>query len=259
MNAKTKTFPSREEADRLAKESMLRQMSGNPDESLASRRSEPNLFHSIPSDRKTALEDRVQDVLTKLGELEAELRKLRSDFPALEGPTLGFHALGAQAFGLVSKIDEQLLDWPVAEVVVHEGITDSNLPALQRAHQAAFTAERAAVELNGRLSGPKGKIRRRDDLSFTRRDDQDRLINWYVDPAQRARYWENGKAIGKAWFGEVRKLAKHNPAGAFDALRFGCCDMSGSGGEEAGFIEAFAQAAIAGILAHPEGIPEITT
>jgi hypothetical protein len=179
MNANTKTFPSHEEADRLAKESWLRQMSGNPDGSL---------------------------------------------------------------------------------VVAHEGLTDSNLPALQRDHQAAFTAERTAFELNGRLSGPKGQIRRRDDLSFTRRDAQDRLINWHVDPAQRAVYWENGKAIGKVWFEEVRKLAKHNPKKAFDALRFGCCDMSRSGyGEEAGFMEAFAQAAIAGILAHPEGIPEITT
>jgi hypothetical protein len=100
-------------------------------------------------------------------------------------------------------------------------------------------------------------IRSRDDLSFTERDSNGALLHWY--PGSRARLYADGMETGKAWFAEVAELARHAPHEALYALRWAYRAMDQHGhGEEEGFMAEFARAALAGILAHPDGcFPEI--
>jgi hypothetical protein len=116
---------------------------------------------------------------------------------------------------------------------------------------------------SGHIAPPGKKIRTairsRDDLSFTERDSNGCLINWYIQPGLRARHHSDGMEAGKAWFAKVIELARHAPDKALSALRWAYRAMDQHGhGEEEGFMTEFARAALAGILAHPDGcFPEI--
>lgn len=115
----------------------------------------------------------------------------------------------------------------------------------------AFDALRPAAEPPARPALPKRVIRSRDDLSFTRRDARGLLVNWCV--AERAGSWHEQVSIGQAWFAEVLELARRDPEEAYHALLFAGCSRAllehWNQGHEQGFLEVFAQFAIAGMLA----------
>lgn len=52
---------------------------------------------------------------------------------------------------------------------------------------------------------PKRRIRRRDDLSFTRRDEMGRMINW--EPPRAPNSWHKAYGIGEEWFMEMAAQA----------------------------------------------------
>ncbi len=94
-------------------------------------------------------------------------------------------------------------------------------------------------------------IRTRDDLSFTKRDDAGRLINWprynYGLPAD----WEKGIAC---FDGEVTELAAYDETEAFHAIQFAIVGMGGrSTSLEIGFIDRVARAAVIGLRAMRNG------
>jgi hypothetical protein len=90
-------------------------------------------------------------------------------------------------------------------------------------------------------------IKSRDDLSFTVRDVEGRLINWPRNNPGVAADWQKGIQFFES---EVRGLASHDETEAFDAIRFA---LSGMGGRytclEIGFIERVALAAMVGLRA----------
>jgi len=94
-------------------------------------------------------------------------------------------------------------------------------------------------------------IKSRDDLSFTVRDVEGRLINWPRNNPGVAADWQKGIDFFEC---EVRDLATHDETEAFDAIRFA---LSGMGGRytclELGFIERVALAAMVGIRALRDG------
>jgi hypothetical protein len=97
----------------------------------------------------------------------------------------------------------------------------------------------------------------RNDLSFTSRDAEGRLHNWAVRHNQNDN-WHDGILIGKRYFAEVAALARYSEKEAFDAIRFAmnASDWSSRGwGEEQGFSEALAAAAIAGLRVLRNGAP----
>ena len=88
-------------------------------------------------------------------------------------------------------------------------------------------------------------IRTRDDLSFTKRDDAGRLINWplynYGVPAD----WEKGIAC---FDGEVTELAAHDETEAFWAINAALVGMCGRCTSlEGAFIDRVARAAVLGL------------
>ena len=88
-------------------------------------------------------------------------------------------------------------------------------------------------------------IQTRDDLSFTRRDTEGRLINWPTNNPGVSADWAKGVAYFEK---EVADLAENNETGAFHAIEFA---ITGMGGHytclEFGFAEAIARAAILGL------------
>lgn len=124
--------------------------------------------------------------------------------------------------------------------------------------QGATTPQPAQPALPPRLP-----IRTRDDLSFTQRDSEGRLINWAV-PHDPQGDWPQGVELGQRYFEEVASLAKHNERAALQALEFAIgtdwtpppgSDWWGGGwGIECGFAKALAQAAILGLKASREGL-----
>ncbi|WP_300334013.1 hypothetical protein [Accumulibacter sp.] len=107
-------------------------------------------------------------------------------------------------------------------------------------------------------------IMSRDDLSFTRRDDAGRLINWSVthEPLED---WGSKHAVGQSYLAEIAELAEHSELEAYNAVRFalsGSCDFrrgesttfgNTGWGEECGFAEAIARAVIDGLRARNGG------
>ena len=115
----------------------------------------------------------------------------------------------------------------------------------------AFDALQAAAVPPGRRALPRRVIRSRDDLSFTRRDARGALVSWCVE--SRAGSWHEQVSIGQEWFAEVLELARRDPEEAYHALLFAGCSRAllanWNQGHEQGFLEVFAQFAIAGMLA----------
>ena len=75
----------------------------------------------------------------------------------------------------------------------------------------------------GAMSNPtapvaRKRIRNRDDLSFTRRDEAGRLVNWKETPTDGS--WHRAYGVGETWFAEIVELARHRPNEACQAMRF---------------------------------------
>lgn len=90
------------------------------------------------------------------------------------------------------------------------------------------------------------RIRSREDLSFTRRDNMGRLINWFPPTNEQGGYdWYEAYAIGQAWFAEVVALANNNPEEAYYSLAYATKLMAGYArdvdSQGLGFVEGFFQ------------------
>lgn len=97
---------------------------------------------------------------------------------------------------------------------------------------------------------------RRDDLTFTARDEGGRLSNWLPGERTSEAKWSDGLERGRARFNEVDKLAEHDEHEAFNAIRFALTTPTWcpGWGEEAGFADSLAAAAIIGMYAVREGL-----
>jgi len=104
---------------------------------------------------------------------------------------------------------------------------------------------------------PPRRIRKREDLSFTARDSEGRMLNWFVP--SRTNQWHEHVGIGEEWFAEVVELAKHDPSEAFDALRFAgdALVRTWNWGHETGFMTAFARWAVAAMIEHKGVAPSV--
>ena len=107
------------------------------------------------------------------------------------------------------------------------------------------------------------RIRSREDLSFTRRDNMGRLINWFPPTNEQGGYdWYEAYAIGQAWFAEVVALANNNPEEAYYSLAYASKLMAGYArdvdSQGLGFVEGFfstmARYTLAGIVQYPQGV-----
>jgi len=99
-------------------------------------------------------------------------------------------------------------------------------------------------------------VKSRDDLSFTVRDGEGRLINWPRNNPGVAADWQKGIDFFEC---EVRDLANRDETEAFDAIRFALCGMGGRYTcLELGFIERVALAAMVGLRALREGAQPFT-
>lgn len=107
------------------------------------------------------------------------------------------------------------------------------------------------------------RIRSREDLSFTRRDNMGRLINWFPPTNEQGGYdWYEAYAIGQAWFAEVVALANNNPEEAYYSLAYATKLMAGYArdvdSQGLGFVEGFfstmARYTLAGIVQYPKGV-----
>ncbi|WP_085730382.1 MULTISPECIES: hypothetical protein [unclassified Pseudomonas] len=99
-------------------------------------------------------------------------------------------------------------------------------------------------------------IRSRDDLSFTVRDVEGRLVNWPRNNPGVAADWQKGIDFFEC---EVRDLANHDETEAFNAIRFALVGMGGrTTNLELGFIERVALAAMVGIRALRDGAQPFT-
>lgn len=110
---------------------------------------------------------------------------------------------------------------------------------------------------------PKNQIKTRDDLSFTKRDEEGRLINWSLSH-DKGDLWGETYALGQRFMDEIAELAMHNEREAYLAIQFALSGQefrhgaethfSNSGwGQECGFVEAIARAAIDGLRRRSEG------
>lgn len=111
----------------------------------------------------------------------------------------------------------------------------------------------------------KKRIRSREDLSFTKRDAEGRLINWHLDH-DRYEKWGPLYEVGQAFLNqEIAELAAHDEREAYYAVM---CALSGSHefrrgptthfgnsgwGQECGFAEAIARAVVEGLRARRDG------
>ncbi|MHC8321227.1 hypothetical protein ACYZT4_11085 [Pseudomonas sp. GB2N2] len=94
-------------------------------------------------------------------------------------------------------------------------------------------------------------IRTRDDLSFTSRDDQGRMVNWPRNNPGVAADWEKGKTF---FDHEVSALAAFDETEAFEAIQFAITDMCRRCTcLEIGFAERVAAAAVLGLRAMRNG------
>ncbi|MBH3408770.1 hypothetical protein I5P86_27265 [Pseudomonas glycinae] len=99
-------------------------------------------------------------------------------------------------------------------------------------------------------------IKSRDDLSFTMRDVEGRLINWPRNNPGVAADWQKGIDFFEC---EVRDLANHDETEAFNAIRFALVGMGGrTTNLELGFIERVALAAMVGLRALRDGAQPFT-
>lgn len=91
----------------------------------------------------------------------------------------------------------------------------------------------------------------RDDLSFTKRDDCGRMVNWPQNNPGVAADWEKGIAFFDS---EIAELSANDERAAFHAIQFAVLSMGGHYTcLEIGFAESIARAAILGLRAIRNG------
>lgn len=106
-------------------------------------------------------------------------------------------------------------------------------------------------------------IRTRDDLSFTKRDEMGRMINWWLED-KTSDFWWVKYEIGRKLMEEIVELATYDEREAYNAVRFAIteCEFehgpdsnfsSRGRGQECGFAEAVARAVIDGLRRKREG------
>lgn len=104
---------------------------------------------------------------------------------------------------------------------------------------------------NQPTSTNKAPITSRDDLSFTERDAEGRMINWPRNNPGVAADWEKGIGFFDV---EIAELAGVDETEAYDAI---ACAIRSMGGRytclEIGFSEAVARAAVLGLRAIRNG------
>ncbi len=94
----------------------------------------------------------------------------------------------------------------------------------------------------------------RDELSFTSRDSAGRMVNWPQNNPGIASDMEKGAAFFDS---EIASLASQSERDAFNAIRSAITDMGGRYTcLELGFAEAVARAAVLGLRARNNGLPE---
>lgn len=97
----------------------------------------------------------------------------------------------------------------------------------------------------------QAKIKSRDDLSFTKRDAEGRMINWPIKNPGVANDWEKGIGFFDV---EIAELAGVDETEAYDAI---ACAIRSMGGHytclEIGFSEAVARATVLGLRAIRNG------
>jgi hypothetical protein len=97
----------------------------------------------------------------------------------------------------------------------------------------------------------KAQITTRDDLSFTQRDSEGRLINWPRNSPGVAADWQRGLGF---FDDEVCGLASLDETEAYNAIRFAIAGMGvHSTNLEIAFIDRAARAAILGMRSMREG------
>ncbi|MGD1827911.1 Bro-N domain-containing protein [Chromobacterium violaceum] len=135
-------------------------------------------------------------------------------------------------------------------------VTHEVLPTIRKSGKYESPAKPEAAPSNApRLPGRRSGSR--DELSFTVRDSEGRLLNWFVP--SRTNNWHEGVGIGQAWFDEIVSLARRNPKEAYDAMRFvgfRLIPYLGHGHED-GFFDMMSRWALAGIHAHHGGVPDL--
>ncbi|HEX4549916.1 hypothetical protein [Pseudomonas sp.] len=98
----------------------------------------------------------------------------------------------------------------------------------------------------------KSSIQTREDLSFTQRDPEGRLINWPRNNPGVAEDWDKGLAFFDT---EVSCLASHDETEAFNAIMWAIIGMGGRYTNlELGFVDRVARAAVLGLRAMREGV-----
>lgn len=181
------------------------------------------------------------DLCEVLGLDATSIRKLDDDEKGLHSTqTLG----GVQQMAVVSESGMWTLVLRCRDAVkpgtvpyrVRKWVTSDVLPAIRK------NGEYKVATVNRR------QIKTREDLSFTKRDEMGRLLNWFV-PNRSNNYAEHVR-IGQEFFSEIVELAKHNPKEAFYALLFSGKDMMrfGDSGHSMGFAEMWAGFAIMAIM-----------
>lgn len=94
----------------------------------------------------------------------------------------------------------------------------------------------------------------RDELSFTTREEYNRMNNWIVH-ALRGTHWEPNIETGRGLFDEIAKLAESNELDAYLAMQTAVTapEWKPTNGIEYGFAQHLAAAAIIGLRAIREG------
>ena len=118
-----------------------------------------------------------------------------------------------------------------------------------------------SIRKNGEYKHPVGHpikrvIRKREDLSFTKRNNKGQLVNWHVP--NRVNSWHESYRIGQVWFDEIVDLTKNNPKEAYDAIAFAGKWLLPyfEHGQELGFMDQVAKWAVLGMLhAARESLP----
>jgi prophage antirepressor-like protein len=181
------------------------------------------------------------DICEVLGLDTTSIRKLDDD-------EKGLHSMqtpgGVQQVAVVSESGMWTLVLRCRDAVkqgtvpyrVRKWVTGEVLPAIRKT--GSYKPEEAK----------RRQIKSREDLSFTRRDEVGRLLNWFV-PMRSNNYHEHVR-IGQEFFMEIAELAKHNPKEAYEALCFSGKEMMrfGDAGHSIGFAEMWAKFAMMALI-----------
>lgn len=169
-----------------------------------------------------------------VSETTGVLYTLAAQFEGDNKTTLSNSAIAQTIYSAISGINDLEAIFHVSEEDFNQSQSSDN----QTAFQPTSEIDR--------------QIRCRDDLSFTKRDAEGRLTNWFV-PGRDGNYHEH-YGIGEIWFSEIVELARHDPEEAYYAMKFAGPELVrySNYGHPEGFFDQMARWAIAGIMANSE-------